>query len=76
VISKIDESLENNSTIAVYHCSEIRREETPTDAWRLALKIAWDVTTPGIAVPLYTGIILSYHHGTSDVTVTVICAVM
>ncbi|XP_044283664.1 alpha-ketoglutarate-dependent dioxygenase FTO isoform X1 [Varanus komodoensis] len=60
-----DENLVERSTVAVYsYCCEepgadALEGETPLgrdpDTWHVALKVAWDIETPGLAVPLYQG---------------------
>lgn len=54
-----DESLEDHSSIGVYHASEetdaAKQEATADQYWHVALKRAWDVDTPAVKVALKDG---------------------
>ncbi|KAM6430249.1 alpha-ketoglutarate-dependent dioxygenase FTO isoform 3-T3 [Liasis olivaceus] len=60
-----DENLLERSTVAVYSysCEEIDggvlEEKSANgrdpDVWHVALKVAWDIQTPGLAIPLHQG---------------------
>ncbi|XP_075433104.1 alpha-ketoglutarate-dependent dioxygenase FTO isoform X3 [Ascaphus truei] len=56
-----DENLVDGSTVAVYSYScqdgDIGEHAEGRDpsGWHVGLKIAWDIETPGLAVPLHTG---------------------
>ncbi|KAM4614500.1 alpha-ketoglutarate-dependent dioxygenase FTO [Discoglossus pictus] len=56
-----DENLMEDSTVAVYSYSyqdkntEESNEGRDSSMWHVGLKIAWDIQTPGLAVPLNTG---------------------
>ncbi|XP_029464427.1 alpha-ketoglutarate-dependent dioxygenase FTO isoform X2 [Rhinatrema bivittatum] len=60
-----DENLVERSTVAVYSYSckdplidkmkEKDQKGRDPAIWHVGLKIAWDITTPGLAVPLYPG---------------------
>ncbi|XP_072554217.1 alpha-ketoglutarate-dependent dioxygenase FTO isoform X2 [Paramormyrops kingsleyae] len=57
-----DENLVSFSSVAVYNysCQDDKveggsSEDAGRAPWRLGLKVAWDINTPGLAVPLQTG---------------------
>ncbi|KAJ7311856.1 hypothetical protein JRQ81_006171 [Phrynocephalus forsythii] len=58
-----DENLVERSTVAVYSysCEEPESREKKGQSgrdpavWHVALKVAWDIETPGLALPLYQG---------------------
>uniref|UniRef100_A0A3B3QW59 Alpha-ketoglutarate-dependent dioxygenase FTO n=1 Tax=Paramormyrops kingsleyae TaxID=1676925 RepID=A0A3B3QW59_9TELE len=50
-----DENLVSFSSVAVYNYSCGSSEDAGRAPWRLGLKVAWDINTPGLAVPLQTG---------------------
>ncbi|XP_063801361.1 alpha-ketoglutarate-dependent dioxygenase FTO isoform X2 [Pseudophryne corroboree] len=56
-----DENLVEQSTVAVYNYSyrdtatETCKEFGDTSKWHVGLKIAWDIETPGLALPLSPG---------------------
>uniref|UniRef100_H9GN98 Alpha-ketoglutarate-dependent dioxygenase FTO n=1 Tax=Anolis carolinensis TaxID=28377 RepID=H9GN98_ANOCA len=60
-----DENLVERSTVAVYSycCEESTVDKLETEAsngrdpaiWHVALKVAWDIKTPGLAIPLHQG---------------------
>ncbi|XP_063168911.1 alpha-ketoglutarate-dependent dioxygenase FTO isoform X4 [Candoia aspera] len=60
-----DENLMERSTVAVYSysCEEIdggvleekSADGRDPDVWHVALKVAWDIQTPGLAIPLHQG---------------------
>ncbi|XP_018410223.1 PREDICTED: alpha-ketoglutarate-dependent dioxygenase FTO [Nanorana parkeri] len=56
-----DENLLDESTVAVYSysyqdcASEIFEDEKALSNWHVGLKIAWDIETPGLALPLNPG---------------------
>ncbi|XP_069037356.1 alpha-ketoglutarate-dependent dioxygenase FTO isoform X2 [Lepisosteus oculatus] len=56
-----DENLVPGSTVAVYNYSCEGTDADPGDgeldgaAWRVGLKVAWDIDTPGLVLPLQSG---------------------
>ncbi|KAM4018110.1 alpha-ketoglutarate-dependent dioxygenase FTO isoform 2-T2 [Anomaloglossus baeobatrachus] len=55
-----DENLVEGSTVAVYNYQENATETCEEDGkdvskWHVGLKIAWDISTPGLALPLNPG---------------------
>ncbi|KAM9302047.1 alpha-ketoglutarate-dependent dioxygenase FTO [Gastrophryne carolinensis] len=51
-----DENLLEQSTVAVYNYSfQDTAAERVTSNWHVGLKIAWDIDTPGLALPLNSG---------------------
>nr|XP_020655707.1 alpha-ketoglutarate-dependent dioxygenase FTO isoform X3 [Pogona vitticeps] len=58
-----DENLVERSTVAVYSSCREEPDSHEKEAWcgrdpavwHVALKVAWDIKTPGLAVPLYQG---------------------
>ncbi|XP_072279048.1 alpha-ketoglutarate-dependent dioxygenase FTO isoform X2 [Pyxicephalus adspersus] len=56
-----DENLLEESTVAVYNYSyqdcpaELFKDEQVKSKWHVGLKIAWDIETPGLALPLNPG---------------------
>ncbi|XP_040266644.1 alpha-ketoglutarate-dependent dioxygenase FTO isoform X2 [Bufo bufo] len=57
-----DENLVEGSTVAVYNYSykddameTFEEEAVDASKWRVGLKIAWDIETPGLALPLNPG---------------------
>ncbi|KAE8607935.1 hypothetical protein XENTR_v10011331 [Xenopus tropicalis] len=56
-----DENLVEQSTVAVYNFSyqesahDINGDDKDPATWNVGLKIAWDIETPGLCIPLNTG---------------------
>ncbi|KFR03961.1 Alpha-ketoglutarate-dependent dioxygenase FTO, partial [Opisthocomus hoazin] len=60
-----DENLVERSTVAVYsyscedstmqECNEQELEGRDPAVWHVGLKVAWDIETPGLAIPLHQG---------------------
>uniref|UniRef100_A0A670YPN4 Alpha-ketoglutarate-dependent dioxygenase FTO n=1 Tax=Pseudonaja textilis TaxID=8673 RepID=A0A670YPN4_PSETE len=53
-----DENLMERSTVAVYSYSILEQKSAAgrdPDVWHVGLKVAWDIETPGLAIPLHRG---------------------